>query len=49
LVAAGSGYDLMMGFCDDGIASSGSIKAGDLLTSRITVNYARKTLYHGSG
>lgn len=41
---SGSGDDPVTGACDD---ASGSIRAGDFLTSYSTTNVSRKALYNG--
>ena len=44
---AGSGWGQVAGSCDCGNEPSGSINAGNFLTSRKLVSFSRRTLLHG--
>jgi hypothetical protein len=44
---AGSGYIQVTGTCESGNEHSGSINAGNFLTSWKPVRFSRRTLLHG--
>jgi len=47
--STGSGYEPMVGICEQDNEHSAPTLAGNFLTSWITINFSRKTLHHGVG
>jgi hypothetical protein len=47
LNSSGTGQSPPVGCCQHGNEISGSIKAGNFLTSRETISFSRRTILHG--